>query len=341
MGIKRVTMKDVAEKVGVSIVTVSKALAGREGVSVSLREKIITMAREMGYVPRKKRNMGNSLTLNVAIVISERFLDNNSYYFKIYQKMLMQLSERGYIGILEIIPRTAEEVGELPNVIRLTGINQIIVIGEMKTLFLDMLVHTNMRVIFFDFQNEKFDVDCIVSDSENSGFLLTRHLVKCGYRRIGFAGNCLYSRKRQECFLGYIKYMMRKGQIINDKWWINDRDAAGKRIFLDFPEDMPEAFVCCSDEVARRLIDALRQKGYTVPEDIAVVSCGNNGEYVLQHIGFTSYEPDIEEMISQCIHIVEQYAIGKEYRKGISIVKGQIVMRNSVVMNHGITYNFD
>lgn len=332
MGTKRVTMKDVAEKLGVSIVTVSKALAGKEGVSNSLREKIIATTRDMGYVARKKKRPGSNLTINVAIIIPERLLADNIFYFKIYKKILMRLSEWGYIGILEIIPFASEEVGMLPNVIRLTSITQIIVIGEMKTLFLDMLVQTGLEVIFFDFQKEKFNVDSIVGDSENSGFLLTRYLVKCGYKKIGFVGNYLYTRKRQECFLGYIKYLMRKKQLINCQWWMDDRDLEGKKIPLELPEDIPEAFVCCNDEVAYRLIHTLAQEGYSVPENVGVVSCGDYEGYVQSSVGLTTYRMDIDEMIDQCIYIVEQCARKKDYRKGISVVPGQIIIRDSAKM---------
>ncbi len=330
MGAKRVTMKDVAAAVGVSIVTVSKALSGKEGVSASLREKIVTVAKKMGYVARRKRGISDNLTLNVAIIISEKFLADNPFYFKLYPKILMKLSERGYIGILEIIPSEMESVGELPNVMRIESVAQIIVIGEMKTLFLDMLVQTGKDVLFFDFQKEKFDVDCIVGDNENCGFLLTRYLVKCGYKRIGFVGNYLYMRKWQECFLGHIKYMMLKNQTINKEWWLQDRDATGKRIALTLPVDMPEAFVCCSDDIAYRLVDALEKKGYSVPEDVGVVGCGDYTEYIFPRIGLTTYRMNIEEMIDQCIHIVEQRAQCKKYRKGTSVVHGQLVIRDSV-----------
>ncbi len=330
MGTKRTTMKDIAAEIGVSVVTISKAMAGKEGVSTALRGKILVKAKEMGYIPRKKKTLGDNLTLNVAIIISERLLANHFYYFFVYQKILMRLSEKGYIGILEIITREAEEVGELPNVMRLSSITQIIVIGEMKTLFLEMLVHTGVGIIFFDFQKEKFDVDCIVGDNENGGFLLTRYLVKCGYSRIGFVGNYLCTRKRQECFLGYIKYLMRKGQIVNRDWWIADKDEKGRKLALKFPEDMPDAFVCCNDTVAYRLIDALMQTGRSVPEDVAVVGCGDYVRNLLPDIGLTTYRMNMDEMVDQCIHIVEQRARKRDYRRGTSIINGQLVIRDSV-----------
>lgn len=329
MNKKRVIMRDVAAEMGVSIVTVSKALAGKEGVSAELRTKIVEKAKEMGYITRRKREIGHGLSLNVAIIISERFIKDTSIYFKIYQKMIMKLSERGYIGILEIIRKENEEVGVLPNVIRLRTVTQVIVIGEMSTFFLDLLMEAGLEIIFFDFEKEKFDVDCVVSDSVNSGFLLTRHLVKCGYRRIGFVGNYRYTRRNLDRFMGYIKYLMVKRQLVEPDWWIPDRDLNGNQVRLRLPENMPEAFVCCCDEAAYRLIDTLDQAGYSVPEDVAVVGCDDYAERMPMHIALTTYRMDVDEMINQCIYIVEQRARKAEYRRGTTIVHGQLVIRGS------------
>lgn len=326
---KRVTMKDVAAELGVSIVSVSKALAGKEGVSVELREKIVAKARAMGYVSKQRRAAENNLSVNVAIIISERFIKESSLYFKACQRMLMKLSEKGYIGILEIIRRENEEVGVLPNVIRVNTVTQAIVIGEMNSLFLDMLVQTKMEIIFFDFQKEKYDVDCVVGDDVNSGFLLTRYLVKSGYKRIGFAGNYQYTRRNLERFIGYIKYMVLKGQMPNRQWWIPDRDANGSPIRLRLPTDMPEAFVCCSDEVAYRLIAVLENAGYSVPADVAVVGCDDHAEKIPLNTFLTTYRMDVDEMIDQCIYIVEQRARKNDYRRGTTIVYGQLVIRES------------
>lgn len=199
---KRVTMKDVAAELDVSIVTVSKALAGKDGVSEALREKIIEAAKEMGYVFKGDKKKGEADSLNIAIIIAERFITDNSFYLKIYQKMIRELSAKGYIGILEIVRLEDEEAGILPNVVRMEFIEQVIVIGEMKTCFLEKLVQTKLGIVFFDFENEEFDVDCVIGDSINGGYLLTRYLVQNGYKKIGFVGNFKSTRSILDRFMG-------------------------------------------------------------------------------------------------------------------------------------------
>ena len=72
---KAVKLADIAERVGVSTVTVSKALSGQKGVSEEVREKIRSIAEDLGYQqPSAVRKSQNHKNFNIGILISERFL---------------------------------------------------------------------------------------------------------------------------------------------------------------------------------------------------------------------------------------------------------------------------
>ncbi len=327
---RRVTMKDVAKELNVSVVTVSKALAGKEGVSQSLRKRIVDVAKEKGYVFKEEKKRGDSGSMNIAILVAERFVTDNSFYLKIYQKMIMELSAKGYIGILEIVRLEDEEEGILPNVVRMELIEQVIVIGEMKTAFLNQLMEAGLGLVFFDFENEEYDVDCVLGDSVNGGYLLTRYLVKNGYKKIGFVGNYKSTRSILDRFMGYLKYLVANERMPDAKWTISDRDENGNFIELKLPEDMPEAFVCNCDVTAYRLIDTLRKNGYSVPEDAAVVGYDDYADQIPEGVKLTTYRVNTEEMIRQCIHIVEQRAKNREYRRGTTIVYGRLIERDTV-----------
>ena len=86
---KAVKLADIAERVGVSTVTVSKALSGQKGVSEEVREKIHSIAEELGYQqPSAARKSQNQKSYNIGILISERFLDKyESFYWQMYQSV--------------------------------------------------------------------------------------------------------------------------------------------------------------------------------------------------------------------------------------------------------------
>lgn len=79
---KSVTMRDIADKLEISVAAVSKALTGKSGVSAELRSKVKRTADEMGYkfdVETKKKSSRSS---NIGIIVAERFISDNSFYFK-------------------------------------------------------------------------------------------------------------------------------------------------------------------------------------------------------------------------------------------------------------------
>ncbi len=328
---KQVTMKDIAENLGVSIVTVSKAIAGKDGVGDDLRQKIIEKANELGYVNRKDRKSELTNT-NVAIIIAERFVeDNNAFYFKVYQKMIMELSGKGFIGILEIVRSDDEKAGRIPNVIQMNTAEQVVIMGEMKMSFLENLSKTGINMIFFDFENEEFDVDSIIGDNVTGGYTMTRYLVKNGYENVGFVGNYKATRNILDRLVGHLKYKLSKDLQMRDEWIISDRDKNGKNIELLLPDEMPEAFFCNCDETAYRMIKKLNENGYRVPEDVAIVGYDDYAAQIPEGVELTTYRVNVDEMIHQCIHIIVQRSMEPSYKRGVMLVHGDLIERKTVI----------
>ncbi len=86
---KSVKLADIAEKLNVSTVTVSKALADQKGVSEEMRERIKRLAHDMGYKPPvKTRQLKDYKSYNIGVIISERYWDQQeSFYWKMYQEV--------------------------------------------------------------------------------------------------------------------------------------------------------------------------------------------------------------------------------------------------------------
>ena len=324
---KKITMKDIAQEFDVSIVTVSKALAGKDGVGEQLRQEIVERAHELGYV--FKKNLDRSESKNVAIVISERFIGENSFYQKVYQKILLELTRRNFVAILEAVRVEDEEKGELPKLLSLKSIDQIIVIGEISNAYLRSIVRTGIGCILFDFENEDFDMDAVISDNMNGGYLLTRDLIKSGCKTVGFVGNYFSTRSNLDRFMGYRKYLIANRLPFDETTVISDRDEHGQDIDLMLPAKLPDGFVCTCDHTAYRLIRKLREEGYKVPEDIAVVGYDDYSDNRVDGVELTTYHVNTEEMITQCMNILESHCENSEYRYGTVIAYGWLVERKT------------
>ena len=100
----RVRLSDIAKKMNVSIVTVSKALADKDGVSDELRREIKELAAAMGY--RKKSHLGlrcgEHATGNIGIIIPEHFFERStSFYWTLYNALSRELLANGFYAIME------------------------------------------------------------------------------------------------------------------------------------------------------------------------------------------------------------------------------------------------
>ena len=112
---KSVKLADIAKQCGVSTVTVSKALSGQKGVSEEMREKIVQLARELGYKQpsAKKTREVASKNYNIAVLIHERYLDKyDSFYFRLYQNIASNAVSVGSFTTLEVVTNEAERSGD-------------------------------------------------------------------------------------------------------------------------------------------------------------------------------------------------------------------------------------
>lgn len=328
---KEVTMQDIADKLEISKVTVSKALNDKEGVSAELKAKIKEIAGGMGY---KVSNTLEESTApkNIAIFVREKFTTSDSnFYLKFYQKIALELSKRDYIGNLFTITRENDKKNELPRMFMEDHISGIILLGYVKKQFLETISKLNMPVILVDFYESDTTIDSIVTDNFYSTYELTNHLIKKGHIDIGFVGSVYATSSIQDRFLGYCRSLIEQRIDIKREWIIDDRDEESENIEFILPQQMPTAFVCNCDDTAYRFINSLREKGYCVPRDISIVSFDNDIHAELCIPKLTTVAVDIEVMAKKSANLIVDKVENPQINKqGRVFVSGNIIYRDSV-----------
>ena len=333
-----VKMLDIATKLGVSVVTVSNALAGRDGVSEQMRKRICEVAEEMGYKPSntrsgKKKVAVQKLGKSVGILTSERFVGaRGTFYWELTANISNKLSAMNVLTVYECITGESEKNAVLPNIITEKKVDGIIVIGQIHREYRAALSKIDMPLMFVDFYDNRYDIDSVNSDSYHGGYILTDYLVELGHRDIGFFGTVNATSSINDRFLGYIKCLIENGLEYREEWTIGDRNERGILTDkIDFPEKMPTAFVCNSDETAFRVISALKSKGVRVPEDISVVGYDN---YTVSSIcipTITTVEVDLDRMATESVDIMMKKLDDPKYREGRKIISGRLIVKNSAL----------
>ena len=315
----------------------SKALSGQKGVSEEVREKIRSIAEDLGYQqPSAVRKSQNHKNFNIGILISERFLVKyESFYWQMYQAVATRATAEECFTMLEVIGKAEEESSRMPKLVQERKVDGIIVIGKMMDAYLQHLnTEAGIPVIYLDYYNGREASDSVISNSYYGTYELTYYLYRMGHRKIAYVGTLLAMESITDRYFGYQKALLELGLEQKKGWVLDDRHIETGEIdtvnMLQIPKDMPTAFVCNCDLTASFLIKKLKDNGYRVPEDISVVGFDNYLYPGLSDIQITTYEVDLKEMAKKAVYNMISKISNENYKPGIHIVEGHMVLKESV-----------
>lgn len=335
-----ITMRDIANKLGVSTVTVSKALGDKEGVSDELKQKIKQLAAQMGYrYNTTAKAMKEGFSHNIGVIIPERFTGlAQSFYLIVYKQISLLLEQAGYFGILSILSDEDEEQLQIPKIYAEKKVDGLIILGQISKSYIQLVQDMDLPKVFLDFYDEHSDIDAIVTDNFYGAYAITNYLISQGHTKIAYVGNINSTSSIQDRYLGYYKSLLEHNIKLDESLVISDRDERGKYIELelpnselpDSPQNMPTAFVCNCDQIAYLLIQKLKSKGYAVPKDCSVVGFDNDIYATIATPHLTTMEVNFEQMSSIAVKYIIDKLSYPSLKLGRVLVQGTIIHRESV-----------
>ncbi len=326
---KGISMREIGRRLGVSAVTVSKALGGRPGVSDAVRARITELARELGY----NGEAGRTVPRDVAILVPERFFGHgNSFYASLCKKLVQQLEFYNGYGVLSILSEAEETECRCPAVLTGSRVSGLVILGQVSGEYLRCLSGAESAVPFvcMDFYEETTGADSVVSDGLYGSCCLTAHLIRSGHRRIGFFGSIRATSSIMDRYLGYYKTMLQHDLPIDPAWVVPDRDAHGLYREYPLPAELPTAFVCNCDQMALLLMQRLSALGLSVPEDVSLVGFDDYTQSEAVPPVLTTFAVDQDGMARETARMIMDKMQGAAEAKGRVITGGHMVYRQSV-----------
>lgn len=333
---KNVTMRDIAKKVGVSTVTVSKALTDKDGVGSELRAVIKATAEEMGYT---YSGIGDGFrrgrSYNIGVIVEEHYVDNSTtvfpFYMKMYNSINKQMSQFHYSVIMEAITSKMLAEHRMPDIVTERKVDGVIVLGQMKSDYLKVLRENKLPVVYLDFYDRTMEVPSVINDNMYETYMLTNYLVAMGHKKIAYVGSIDATASILDRYLGYYRSLLTYQLKMPDDYIIPDRDDEGYSIDLQMPKEMPTAFVCNCDGTANLLMKLLISRGYRIPQDISVVGFDNySAEFDYNLPKLTTIEVNIEEMTKNAVEMIIRLLKGEENLGGRKVISGKLIIRDSV-----------
>lgn len=333
--VKSVKLADIAQRVGVSVVTVSKALSGQKGVSDEMRAKIVAVADEMGYAPVHAAKPSQSKSYTIGVVTFETYFEKfASFYWKMYQELATRAVKRNCFSMLEVVAGYDEDNLVLPKLITENQkADGIIILGKPKKDYLKMLYQNKkIPMVFMDFYDDELKVDSVISAGFHGMYRVTDYLIKKGHTDIAFVGTIMYTESITDRYFGYCKALMENGMEPRPDWIIKDREYGSGSINdyeVKLPHDMPTAFVCNNDVTAYMLVKQLEKKGFRVPQEISVAGYD---DYLYAEFGdskITTYSVDMAEMSQIALSCITKRIEGTAVSPTVHIVNGSLIERDT------------
>jgi LacI family transcriptional regulator len=298
IGGARVGLRDVARRCGLSVMTVSRALRGDQYVDPDTRLRVLTAARELGYVRnRLAAQFGQQKTFSVGVIIPdidhsifpamvkgiEAVLNNEGYHLalscsydsagKEFQEVTAML-ERMVDGII-LAPASVTESRQA--IARLQALH-------CPFVMMDRIVHG-------------VAADAVIVDDYEGAREVVRHLVAQGYRHIAhIAGpeGVWTSVERERGYRDALQAARRKVNeqlIIHAGANIPEGEAAMERL-LERGEPLPDAVFCMNDPIAVGAYKALRRHGLRIPHSIGLAGFSNTLETEIMAVPLTTVVQD-------------------------------------------------
>lgn len=253
-----VTIKDIANKANVSMMTVSRTFNNPKLVKGEVREKILNIAKELNYVPNQA---AKSLASNKSgiIQIVTHISPDNYYFTQVFTGAAHYLSDHGLsIMISQNKKRDYQHDGCI-----YMGLQE----GD------DMKLLENDKKPFVLFGKSELAIDWVDIDNVDGMFQVTKHLIDMGHTNIAFIGIDLNESFTKERYKGFKDAMNWGALKVKDEnvFFIPHSIEAVKEIGEELLACQEvTAYVCESDVLAYGLIDFCKVKGISVPEDVSV-----------------------------------------------------------------------
>ncbi len=271
----KVTLKTIAQEAGLSITTVSRALAGYDDVNEATRQRVIAIAKRLGYQPNlAARHLRSKQTHTIGMVIPLTSYYSDPFFMELLSGVGRQAAEYGYDLLLSAQQPGEEELNAYRRMVASSRIDGVIVArvwkDDPRIAFLKEAQHP---FVAFGRSNDgnypHIDVDGL------SGMLqLMRHLIERGHRRIALIlspANLVFTAVRYQ---GYAQGLAEAGLPLRQNYLVEadlsqEGGCAAAHRLLALP-DPPTAIVACNDTMAIGALEAARARGLKVGCDIAV-----------------------------------------------------------------------
>lgn len=304
-----VTLKDVAQRAGVSRSAVSRAFTHGASVSDKMRRKVEKAAAELGYTPNALASSLTTGRTRLIGLVSNNF--HNPIFLEVFDLFTRGLQERGLRPLLVNLTDETDPANSL-RMLRQYSVDGVVVASSTLTpAFSQAFRDAGMPVVHsFGRHSSTPQVHVVGIDNVECGRMAARELLSRGYKKIAFMGGPEAATSTQDRFEGF---MAELGLAKNKKLKIKVSHSfasaysfeAGRDEMTRLLRSKPaEAYFCGDDVLSIGALSAVQQIGLSVPDDVGLIGLNDMEMAGWENISLTTIRQPIQQVISSSIELI-------------------------------------
>ena len=325
------TIKDVAKLAGVSICTVSRALADKNNIKPQTRERVLSAARELDYKPNfSARSLKIGSTNTLGLIVPDI---TNPYYPKVAKSIEEYAGRQGYMILLCNANEELEKEKRLVETLKKRNVDGVIVLPCSQHIdHIQSLEKSGIPYVFFNrsFSGERH---CIPSDNYYGAYTMTKYVIENGHKKICAAFLSFDNPIYQERYEGTLAALREHGlQACAEQFLFNVRsiqDFYKRMLVLVGQPDRPTALVAANDMLCIGAYSAANACGLHVPEDLSVTGYDNIQFAEMMMPPLTSFLQSEDEMARTGVDYLLELIAGEQPEPPKQL-RGRIIVRRSV-----------
>lgn len=277
---KKPTLKDIADKLHVSKVTVSKSLRNHPDISAEMKRKVQETAMKLGYIPNKAASMLSARKTNTIGLIVPKIA--HSFFSSLIESIYNHARENNYEIILTpSLEETELQAKHLLTMIsmKVDGILISVTYDTKDKKIYDVIKKNNIPIVEID-RTIDDSLTQVVFDDIGGTFNAISYAIDNGFSKIAFVGGNHNANIGKDRFAGYVKALKKHKIKINKSWilegGLEEKDGYDALKLFYEQNNLPEIIFAVTYPVALGVVSAAKQLKLKIPRDIDLISFGDS-----------------------------------------------------------------
>lgn len=296
---RKTTIVDVAAEAGVSFGTVSRVINSDVHVRPETRKRVLEAMERLGFVAnRQARSLAGGKTGAIGLLVPDL---GTGYIGEIIRGIDAELTLQELDLILYTTHRTAsKEANYVANLAKGMVDGLLLVLPRNPADYVGTLTQRNFPFVLIDHQGTGKECPAVGATNWQGAFDATEHLIKLGHQRIGFITGSMDLGCAQDRLAGYraalrTHHIPFNDELIYEGTFFQPDGFTGALVLLDLPRP-PTAIFASNDVMAMGAMDAIRERGLRVPDDVAVLGFDDIPQASLVRPALTTIQQPLEKM---------------------------------------------